>query len=62
MPECLLEGWAGKLDEVVIALPQVCTERTEQVTELLRSTGLKIYVAPGLAPFWCPEPRQRLAA
>jgi lipopolysaccharide/colanic/teichoic acid biosynthesis glycosyltransferase len=43
MPECLLEGWTDKLDEVVIAMPSAPENRIRQIDQLLRKTRLKFY-------------------
>jgi len=52
MPECLLEGWAEKLDEVVIAVPDAPVDRILEITQLLNKSGLKFYSASGSAGFW----------
>jgi FlaA1/EpsC-like NDP-sugar epimerase len=43
MPECLLQGWIDKLDEVAIALPNASPARLQQIYQFLSGTGLKIY-------------------
>jgi lipopolysaccharide/colanic/teichoic acid biosynthesis glycosyltransferase len=43
MPECLLEGWSEKLDEVAIALPGLSQERLEELNQLFQKTSLKVY-------------------
>src|SRR5262249_18111410 len=43
MPECLLDGWSGKIDEVAIALPDASPDRLQQLHELFRKTNLKVY-------------------
>jgi FlaA1/EpsC-like NDP-sugar epimerase len=43
MPECLLQGWTDKLDEVAIALPNASPARLQQIYQFLSGTGLKIY-------------------
>ena len=50
MPECLLEGWAARLDEVIIALPEASPLRMQKIYEFLAGTGLKIYTLDGLWP------------
>jgi FlaA1/EpsC-like NDP-sugar epimerase len=45
MPECLLDGWAEKLDEVVIAMPEWAAGRVREIERLLRKTHLKFYLA-----------------
>jgi lipopolysaccharide/colanic/teichoic acid biosynthesis glycosyltransferase len=52
MPECLLDGWAGKLDEVVIAMPNAPSHRIREIDHLLRKTGLKTYTAPSAHSLW----------
>ena len=51
MPDCLLDGWNDKLDEVVIAMPDAPVERVREVEELLRKTSLKFYSFSGLGQF-----------
>ena len=45
MPECLLEGWAGRLDEVVIAMPDAPPVRVREIHNLLQQVGLRAYMA-----------------
>jgi lipopolysaccharide/colanic/teichoic acid biosynthesis glycosyltransferase len=52
MPECLLDGWAQKLDEVVIALPGSAAERAHEIEQLLRHTSLKCYTVTSPVQFW----------
>ena len=52
MPECLLEGWGEKLDEVAIALPGPSPERLEQLNQLFRKTKLKVYTFQWPLPPW----------
>ena len=52
MPECLLEGWSEKLDEVVIAMPSAPAERIRELDELLRQTGLRFYTVSCPIKFW----------
>lgn len=52
MPECLLDGWADKLDEVVIALPDAPADRLRQIQSLLGKTHLKHYTVSSPARFW----------
>ena len=40
MPECLLEGWREKLDEVVIAMPSSLEDRIREINLLLGKAGL----------------------
>ena len=43
MPECLLDGWAARLDEVIIAMPDASERRIREIDLLLTRTGLKYY-------------------
>ncbi len=43
MPECLLQGWSDKLDEVAIALPNASPARLQQIHQFLAGSGLKVY-------------------
>jgi len=52
MPECLLEGWTEKLDEVVIAMPDAPADRIREIDQLLRKTSLKFYTASCSTRFW----------
>jgi lipopolysaccharide/colanic/teichoic acid biosynthesis glycosyltransferase len=52
MPECLLDGWTEKLDEVVIAMPDAPENRVREIEQLLRKTSLKFYIVAGPARFW----------
>ncbi|HXJ60581.1 MAG TPA: sugar transferase [Verrucomicrobiae bacterium] len=52
MPECLLEGWAGKLDEVIIAMPEEPVERLREIGRLIRQAGLRAYMAPSVHRLW----------
>lgn len=52
MPECLLEGWTGKLDEVVIAMPDTTVDRVHEIEQFLRKTSLKFYTVSDPARFW----------
>jgi lipopolysaccharide/colanic/teichoic acid biosynthesis glycosyltransferase len=55
MPECLLEGWSEKLDEVAIALPGASPERMAQLNELFQKTKLKVYTFQWPLPPWVPS-------
>jgi lipopolysaccharide/colanic/teichoic acid biosynthesis glycosyltransferase len=55
MPECLLEGWTDKLDEVVIAMPGAPAHRIREIDDLLGKTGLKSYKAFCPERFWNPQ-------
>lgn len=52
MPECLLEGWSDKLDEVAIALPGASPARLEQLHQLCQGTQLKVYNLQWPLPPW----------
>lgn len=52
MPECLLQGWTEKLDEVVIAMPDAPADRIREIDQLLRKTSLKFYTASCSTRFW----------
>jgi lipopolysaccharide/colanic/teichoic acid biosynthesis glycosyltransferase len=52
MPECLLDGWKDKLDEVVITLPSAPANRVREIEQLLLKTNLKVYTASCPAKFW----------
>src|SRR5262249_11372085 len=53
MPECLLEGWKPKLDEVIIALPSASEKRMRQIDQVLRQAQLKSQVV-----FWLAQSRR----
>lgn len=57
MPECLLDGWAAKLDEVVIAMPNASESRLLEINQLLGQTGLKFYRISSPASLWANRPR-----
>jgi lipopolysaccharide/colanic/teichoic acid biosynthesis glycosyltransferase len=52
MPECLLDGWTAKLDEVIIAMPSAPLDRVREIHQLLSKTGLKVYAVSGSGSFW----------
>jgi lipopolysaccharide/colanic/teichoic acid biosynthesis glycosyltransferase len=52
MPECLLEGWSDKLDEVAIALPGASPARLAQLQQLFQGTQLKVYSLQWPLPPW----------
>jgi len=54
MPECLLEGWDEKLDEIAIALPGPSPERLEELHQLFQKTNLKVYTFQWPLPPWAP--------
>jgi len=56
MPECLLDGWGQKLDEVVIAMPDSAAERVHEIEQLLRNTNLKCYIISSPVHFWEHKP------
>ena len=43
MPECLLQDWGEKLDEVAIALPDASAERLEELRQLFEARNLRAY-------------------
>jgi lipopolysaccharide/colanic/teichoic acid biosynthesis glycosyltransferase len=52
MPECVLDGWTQKLDEVVIAMPDAPGNRVHEIEQLLRKTSLKFHTISSPARFW----------
>jgi len=52
MPECLLNGWTEKLDEVVIAMPSAPADRIREIDQLLHKTSLKFYKVSCPTKFW----------
>ncbi len=61
MPECLLEGWADQLDEVVLALPGADSQRLQELFRMLHRTHLKIYTARPRVDFCSRAGRARTA-
>lgn len=55
MPECLLEGWSEKLDEVAIALPDASPARIEELKQLFEKTKLKVFTIQWPVPPWVPS-------
>lgn len=55
MPECLMEGWSRKLDEVVIAMPNAPAARMHEIEKLMRRLPLKCYSASSLKRIWDEE-------
>jgi UDP-GlcNAc:undecaprenyl-phosphate GlcNAc-1-phosphate transferase len=51
MPECLLEGWTEKIDEVVVAMPGAPADRIREIDQLLRKTSLRFYTVCSPAGF-----------
>jgi lipopolysaccharide/colanic/teichoic acid biosynthesis glycosyltransferase len=46
MPECLLNAeWIGKVDEIIVALPEASSGRVKEVEDLLAKTAIKVAVA-----------------
>ena len=43
MPECLLQDWSKKLEEVAIALPHASPARLRQIQQLFDKTSFKVY-------------------
>ncbi len=56
MPECLLDGWEDKLDEVVITLSDAPVDRLREIERLLHKTKLRVFTAPYPARFWEGQP------
>jgi lipopolysaccharide/colanic/teichoic acid biosynthesis glycosyltransferase len=54
MPECLLEGWNEKLDEVAIVLPGPSRDRIDQLSQLFQKTNLKVYTLQSPFVSWVP--------
>ena len=52
MPECILQGWIEKLDEVAIALPNTSEARLVQIHRLFEKTKLKVYTLGWPLPAW----------
>jgi lipopolysaccharide/colanic/teichoic acid biosynthesis glycosyltransferase len=50
MPECVVDGWAANLDEVIIALPESAWRRVREIRELIENVGLRVYASPPSAP------------
>jgi lipopolysaccharide/colanic/teichoic acid biosynthesis glycosyltransferase len=48
MPECLLEGWSDKLDEVIIAVPEASAERLQAIKQLVQGANFRCYTCPSL--------------
>jgi lipopolysaccharide/colanic/teichoic acid biosynthesis glycosyltransferase len=46
MPECVADGWAAKLDEVIIALPESACWRAREIRQLIENAGLRVYASP----------------
>jgi lipopolysaccharide/colanic/teichoic acid biosynthesis glycosyltransferase len=50
MPELLKnEVWRGKIDEVIVAIPEASVERQKQISAMLRTTGLKFHIVPSVS-------------
>jgi len=62
MPECLLEGWNEKIDEVAIALQGASPERLQQLNELFQKAKLKVYTIQSPLLPWVPLETDRSAA
>ena len=60
MPECVLQGWSDKLDEVAIAMPDASLARLEQIRQLFANTPLRVYTIQWPVPVFV-EPRCRAA-
>lgn len=61
MPECLLEGWTDKLDEVAIALPGASPTRLAELDQLFQRTQLKVYSLQWPLPPWTENIRSAAA-
>ena len=49
MPECILDGsWSGRLDEVILAMPNASPERAQQILGILRSVNIRARTLPSL--------------
>ena len=48
MPECLLEGWEGKLDEIIIAAPDTRPDRLLEIRRLVQGAGFKCSICQSL--------------
>jgi lipopolysaccharide/colanic/teichoic acid biosynthesis glycosyltransferase len=62
MPECLLDGWSGKVDEVAIAVPDASPARLQELHELFRKTNLKVYTFQWPLCAWTPTESVSTAA
>jgi lipopolysaccharide/colanic/teichoic acid biosynthesis glycosyltransferase len=62
MPECLVEGWSEKLDEVAIALPGPSPERLEELYQLFQKTNFKVYTFQWPLPPWAASENVYTAA
>ena len=58
MPECLLDGWIKKLDEVIIAMPNAPALRIQEISRLLQKVGLRTYTAPSAHSIWSDNGNQ----
>ena len=56
MPECLLNDWCDKLDEVFIAVPDSSSKRFSELIQALQSSHVKVQTAPARAPFEVSRP------
>lgn len=43
MPECLLQGWRERLDEVAIAMPDATPQRLQEISQLFQKANLPVY-------------------
>jgi FlaA1/EpsC-like NDP-sugar epimerase len=62
MPECLLEGWSEKVDEIAIALPGASPARLRELNDLFKKTKLKVYTFQWPLPPWTPTEAVSTAA
>jgi FlaA1/EpsC-like NDP-sugar epimerase len=62
MPECVLQGWADRLDEVAIAMPNASPSRIHEISQLFQKTKLRVYnVEWPVAAWGHSETRSNLA-
>ena len=58
MPECLLNGWADRLDEVVLALPRASEGRIREIHLVLRQIQQPVYASFFFSRLWNAESGQ----
>jgi len=52
MPECLLQGWSDKLDEVIIAMPDAPADRLQQIQQIVETAKLKCSLCWSAEQIW----------
>jgi FlaA1/EpsC-like NDP-sugar epimerase len=52
MPECLLQGWSAKLDEVIIAMPDASADRLQQIQQIAQKANLTCSLCPSVEQLW----------